>query len=103
MQPSVVGLTDPSEPQNLSQKIEGSYTVPDIRLRKRNRFPRFRKVDKIVKKVDKNSDLVILSVRENDTKKIKDALVGEKASNILIQDYTPKKHSLYDYIKRNTK
>ena len=83
--------------------LPNSYTTPDIRIRDRANYPDFKRADKIVKKLDKDTDLVILSVRSENTKALKKALKGEKQQRVLIDDFKPDKHSLFKFIKDSTK
>jgi len=100
--PLAESLINPAEPIWEVYTLPKSYTTPDIRIRFRSKYKDFKKADKIVKPLDKNTDLVILSVRAKNTKMIRDALKGEKDEKVLIQDYKPTKNSLYEYIKSRT-
>lgn len=97
------GTLNPTKTNYEVIPLNEAYTVPDVRIRNRGRYDRFKKVDKIVKKLDKDTNLVILSVRKDDTVKIKKVLKGEKVKKVLVQNYDPYKHSLYKFIKDNTK
>jgi len=97
------GLLNPLVPIWEVLPFDGADTTPDIRIRNRARFPEYKKVTKITKKLDKNSDLVILSVRKENTNKIRKILKGETAEKVLVQNYSPEKHSLYKFIKDSTK
>lgn len=83
--------------------IPDSYTTPDIRIQNRKEYPDFKRADKIVKKLDKDTDLVILSVRSQNTKALRKALKGERQASVLIDDFKPDKHSLFKFIQKNTK
>jgi len=97
------GLVNPLVPVWEVIPLKGADTTPDIRILKRQDFPRFKPATKIIKKIDKDSDLVILSVRKKNTAKVRRLLKGETAKRILVQDYTPERYSLHKFIKRNTK
>lgn len=79
--------------------LQKSYVIPDIRIQDKTKYPDFKLANKIIKRIDEDTDLVILSIGAKNTKKVRDALKGEKEENVLIQNYFPFKHSLYKKIK----
>lgn len=79
--------------------ITESYTVPDVRIKGKKKYRDFKKVDLIRKKLDKNTDLVILSLGQK-TSQLRQALKGETEEKILVQDYSPTKHSFYEFLKK---
>lgn len=93
------GLTNPTSALWELVPLPKSYTVPDTRIKGRTEYPRYKQADEIVKKLDKDTDLVILSVKKINTDKVEEALEGEQTKKVLVQDYNPPKHSLYKFIK----
>ena len=86
-----------------TKSLKGAWTTPDIRIRNKKRLREFKLVSEIRKKLDPDTDLVILSVRDKNTDVLRQALKGERQGKVLIQDFKPKKHSLYDFIRKSTK
>lgn len=83
--------------------LKDSWTTPDIRIQNRKKFDRFKNADKVIKQLDKDSYLIILSTKKPNTEKLRKLLKGEKVKKVLIQDYTPERHSLYNFIDKNTR
>lgn len=97
------GFVNPTVPAWEVIPFDKADVTPDIRIRNRAKFDEFKPATKITKKLDYNTDLVILSVRKKNTRKIIKDLKGETKKRVLVQDYKPEKHSLYRYIKNSTK
>lgn len=99
----IEGTLNPTKTNYEVIPLNEAYTVPDIRIRNRGNYDRFKKVDKVIKKLDKDTNLIILSIKKDNTDKIKKALKGEKVNKVLVQNYDPYKHSLYKFIKNSTR
>lgn len=93
---------DPTTPAWEVIPLEDSWTVPDIRIQNRQKFKRFKAVDKITKKLDKDSYLIILSAKKPNTQQVRDILKYERQDKVLVQDYKPVKHSFAHYIISKT-
>lgn len=87
---------------NPKAELPESYTTPDIRLKSALRHRNFRVADEIRKPLDRNTDLVILSVRPINTTLLRKLLTNERVSQVQVQDYRPRRHSLHDYIEDKT-
>ena len=97
------GTLNPTKSNYEVLPLNEAYTVPDVRIRNKGDYERFKTADKIIKKLDSNTDLVILSVKKDNTLKLRKVLKGEKQKKVLIQNYDPYKHSLYRFVKNNTR
>ena len=87
------GTIDPTMSFHEVLPLKGAEDVPDLRIRNRKRFPNFGSAKKIIKPVDKDTNLVIISTRPKKSKAIRKALKGERVKDILVQDFRPKSHS----------
>lgn len=96
------GAINPTVPLWETIPLKNAYVVPDIRLRNRKQFKDFKTATKVVKKLDKDTSLVILSTRAKKTKAIREHLKGERVDKVLVQNYKPTKHSFWHYIHTKT-
>jgi len=82
------------------ESIRGSWMVPDIRIfNVRKPIKNFRNAHLVSKKIDRNSRMVTVVTKKKRLNSIKKQLVGEKVKNVKVQDFRPKKHSFFQFIK----
>lgn len=93
---------NPAESTLDAIELKNPRIVSDIRVLNSRKVKDFVKAKRIHKNIDADTELVILTVRPSNTKAVRDALKGERVSEVLIQDFIPPKHSLKNSVINNT-
>lgn len=82
------------------KSIKGSWIVPDTRIyNTRKKLREFKNAYLITKKIDRNSRLSMVTTDKSKAKRITKELKNEKVKIVKVQNYKPKSHSFFSFIK----
>lgn len=94
---------NPAETSFDAFQLHKAKIVPDIRVLNDTKVRDFAKAKRISLNLDKDTELVVISIKPKNVQKVKDTLKGEQVTEVLVQDFVPMKHSFKKKLLKNTK